>query len=198
MNAFEGFRPCVLVCSLIGALQPLQGLARQQPNASSTRPPGTPARNGGEHDFDWEIGTWKAHLSRLLHPLTGSTTWVEFEGTSTVRSVWNGRANLGEFEAEGPAGHVEGLTLRLYSPQSRQWSLHWANSADGLLGQPTIGEFKDGRGEFLDQEPFGGRVILVRFVFSNITPNSFRFEQAFSDDGGKTWEVNWIATFTRV
>lgn len=152
----------------------------------------------GQHDFDFEIGTWHTHLKRLLHPLTGSTTWVEYEGTTVVRMVWNGRANLVELEADGPAGHIEGLNLRLYNPQSHQWSLNFANSNGGTLSQPTIGEFKNGRGEFFDQEPFNGRTIFVRFVISDITPNSCRFEQAFSDDGGKTWEVNWIATDTRV
>jgi hypothetical protein len=152
----------------------------------------------GQHDFDFEIGIWKTHLKRLLNPLTGSTTWVEYEGTTVVRKVLNGRANLVELVADGPAGHFEGLSLRLYNPQSRQWSLNFANVNSGVLAQPTIGEFKNGRGEFYDQETLNGRAILVRFVISDITPNSCRFEQAFSDDGGKTWEVNWVATDTRV
>ena len=152
----------------------------------------------GQNDFDFEIGTWKTHLKRLLHPLSGSTTWVEYEGTTVVRKVWNGRANLVELVADGPAGHFEGLNLRLYNPQSHQWSLNFASSTGGVMSQPTIGSFKNGRGEFFDQETFNGRAIFVRFVISDITPNSCRFEQAFSDDGGKTWEVNWIATDTRV
>ena len=152
----------------------------------------------GQHDFDFEIGTWKTHLKRLLHPLTGSSTWVECDGTTTVSKVWNGRANLVELEADCPSGHFEGLNLRIYNPQSHQWSLNFANSRDGSLTQPTIGEFKNGRGEFFDQETFNGRAILVRFVISDITPDLCRFEQSFSDDGGKTWEVNWIATDTRV
>jgi hypothetical protein len=133
-----------------------------------------------------------------VHPLTRSTTWIEYEGTTVVRKVWNGRANLVELEADGPGGHFEGLNLRLDNPQSHQWSLNFVNSNDAIMSQPTIGEFKDGHGEFFDQEPFNGRAILVQFVISDITPNSCRFEQSFSDDGGKTWEVNWIATDTRV
>ncbi|PYS49204.1 MAG: hypothetical protein DMF68_10685 [Acidobacteria bacterium] len=152
----------------------------------------------GQHDFDFEIGRWKTHLKRLLNPLTGSTAWVEYDGTTMVRKVWNGRANLVELVADGPAGHFQGLSLRLYNPESRQWSLNFANANSGAMAQPTIGEFKNGRGEFFDQETFNGRTILVRFVISDITPNSCRFEQAFSDDEGKTWEVNWIATDTRV
>jgi hypothetical protein len=150
-----------------------------------------------EHDFDFEIGTWETHVSRLQHPLSDSKTWLEYHGTSMVSKVWNGRGNLVELEVDGPAGHIEGLSLRLYNPSSRQWSLNFANSAAGSLSQPTIGGFKDGRGEFYDQETFNGRAILVRFVIIQITPDSCRFEQSFSDDGGKTWEVNWIATDTR-
>jgi hypothetical protein len=152
----------------------------------------------GQHDFDFAIGTWKTHLRRLVKPLTGSTTWVEYEGTTVVRKVWNGRANLVELKAIGPAGSFEGLSLRLYNPQSRQWSLNFANISDGVLAQPTIGEFKDGRGEFYNQEKYNERAILVRFVITKVTEDSYRFEQAFSDDGGKTWEVNWIAMDTRV
>ena len=92
---------------------------------------------------------------------------------------------------------TEALSLRLYDPQSHQWSLNFANSSGGSLSQPTIGGFKDGRGEFFDQETLNGPAILVRFVISDVTPNSAHFEQSFSEDGGKTWEVNWIATDTR-
>jgi len=167
----------------------------QSPTTTTQRPAGP---RDGQHDFDFEIGNWKTHLRRLQHPLTGSTTWVEYEGTTVVRKVWNGRANLVELDVVGPAGRIEALSLRLYNPESRQWSLNFANSKGGTLGQPTIGEFKNGRGEFFDQETFNGRAILVRFVISDITANSCRFEQAFSDDGGKSWEVNWIAIDTRV
>jgi hypothetical protein len=157
-----------------------------------------PGRDG-QHDFDFEIGTWQTHVRRLVRPLTGSTTWVEMKGTSVVRTIWNGRGNLVELTAEGPGGRFEGMSLRLYNPETRQWRLHFASSGDGLLNPPTIGQFdKDGRGEFYSQELLGGRAILVRFVITRPTPDTCRFEQAFSDDGGKTWEVNWIATDTRV
>jgi hypothetical protein len=174
---------------------PAQVFAQSDAGASNTN---ASAVRDGQHDFDFEIGTWKTHLRRLLHPLTGSNTWVEYEGTTVVRKVWNGRADLLELVADGPAGHFEGLNLRLYNPQSRQWSLNFANASGGTMSTPTIGEFKNSRGEFYDQETLGSRSILVRFVISDITPNSCRFEQAFSDDGGKTWEVNWVATDTRV
>src|SRR6266550_7995308 len=198
MNAPKRFRPYLLLCSLGVALQPLGGSAQSNSHTSKTSLQHTPTERDGQHDFDFELGTWKTHLRRLLHPLTGSTTWVEYEGTTFVGQVWNGRVNLLVLEVDGPKGHIEALSLRLYNPQSHQWSLKFANSSGGALSQPTIGEFKNGRGEFYDQETLNGRAILVRFVISDITPNSCRFEQAFSDDGGKTWEVNWIATDTRV
>jgi hypothetical protein len=194
MSLLKSLQPYVLVCSLIFILQPIQGLAHEASDASTS----SVAERDGQHDFDFEIGTWKTHLSRRLHPLTGSNTWTEMEGTSIVRKVWNGRGNLVELVADGPAGHFEGLSLRLYNPQSRQWRLNFANSSDGILAPPTIGQFKDGRGEFYSQETLNGRAILVRFIISQLTPDSCRFEQAFSDDGGKTWEVNWIAVDTRV
>jgi hypothetical protein len=160
-------------------------------------PPPSPAAAGGPRDFDFHLGTWTTRLRRLQRPLTGSATWVDYEGTTVVRPVWNGDANLVELDVSGPAGRIEGLSLRLYNPQSRQWSLNFANRAAGVLVPPTIGAFKDGRGEFYAQETLEGRAILVRFVITDITPASCRFEQAFSDDGGRTWEVNWVATDTR-
>lgn len=155
-------------------------------------------RSDGSHDFDFEIGCWKTHIRRLEKPLTGSATWDEYDGTSNVRKIWDGKANLVELEVDGPAGHIQGLSLRLYNPQSHQWSLYFANSRLGSLGVATVGEFKDGRGEFFDQETFDGRMILVRNVWRDITPKSGRFEQSFSDDGGKSWELNWIATDTLI
>jgi hypothetical protein len=157
-----------------------------------------PSAPDPQHDFDFEIGTWRTHLTRLVRPLTASSTWVSYEGTTVVRKVWEGRANLVELEVDGPAGHLEGLSLRLYNPDSRQWSLNFSNSRTGALSPPAVGGFANGRGEFFSEETLDGRPISVRFVISDITADSVRFEQAFSADGGKSWEVNWIATDTRV
>ena len=198
MNTLKHLRSAFVLSSLLVALIPLQGFAASSPVTSRMNQQQALKERDGQPDFDFEIGTWKTHLRRLLRPLTGSTTWVEYEGTTVVRKVWNGRANLVELVVDGPAGHLEGLSLRLYNPDSRQWSLNFSNSASGTLSQPAIGEFKNGRGEFFNQETLNGRAILVRFVISDITPTSCRFEQSFSDDGGKTWEVNWIAIDTRL
>ena len=189
MNPFKKIQTLLLTSSLIVLLLSLQGLAQLNSDASKTR--------DGQHDFDFNIGAWNTHIKRLQHPLTGSNTWVELNGTVVVQKVWNGRAQLEEIEADGPTGHFEGLTLFLYNPQSHQWSQNFASSSGGTLSVPTVGKFKDGRGEFFDQEPFNGRTILVRVVWSNISPNSHQFEQSFSDDGGKTWEPNFVATLTR-
>ena len=196
MRRLHGVRTSFLVSALI--LTPSSAHVSAQATSSATRPEtrGTVEERDGQHDFDWDIGAWKVHMRRLLHPLTGSTTWVEYHGTDVVRKVWDGRANLGEVEVDGPPGHLELLTLRLYNPQAHQWSINLTSSAAGTLSPPAVGEFKDGRGEFYDQEPFNGRTILVRFGVSDITPDSCRFDQAFSADGGKTWEVNLIVTET--
>ena len=194
MSSLKNIRIWLLASSLV-LLQPI---ARPQ-NASAPNTAQTvPTARDGQHDFDFEIGRWKTHLRRLLHPLSGSNTWAEYEGISVVSKVWDGRANLVELTADGPAGHFQGLSLRLYNPDSHQWSLNFASVNGGAMSQPTIGEFKNGRGEFYDQETFNDRAVFVRFVISDITPNSCHFEQAFSADGGKTWEVNWIATDTRI
>jgi hypothetical protein len=188
----------VLLSSVLGLLvQSPSAFAQSSPAASQAAPQHRGIARDGRHDFDFSIGTWKTHISRLQNPLTGSTTWVEYDGISVVREVLNGHANLFELTADGPAGHIEGVGLRLYNPQSHQWSLNWANGKTGVLGVPTIGEFENGRGVFVDQEPFNDRVILVRNSFMDITPDSARFEQIFSDDEGKTWETNWVMTFKR-
>jgi len=172
------------------------GLAPLAAHAQQAAAP-APAARDASHDFDFEFGSWTAHLSRRLNPLTGSTTWVEYWGPSVVHKVWNGAANLGEIDLKGPAGRIQGLSLRLYNPASRQWNISFSNINGGTLGPAMVGGFKDGRGEFYDQEMFNDRAIFVRFIFSDITATSFQLEQAFSDDGGKTWEANWITKFTR-
>jgi len=188
-------RPLLVLAALLVAVQPASSMADQKAEPPATRPA---ASRDGQHDFDFAIGTWKTQVSRRLHPLTGSDTWVEYQGTSVVRPVWNGAANLVELVMDGPSGHFEGLSLRLYNPDSKQWSLNFSNRAAGTMAVPTIGDFENGRGEFYNQETLAGRAILVRFVISPISTDTYRYEQAFSDDGGTTWEVNWIAMDTRL
>ncbi len=193
---------CALRVGLSAALIPI--LAGVQPGAKGASAVKAPvpqagiALRDGQHDFDFEIGTWRTQLRILQHPLTGSGSWVEFHGTSIVERLWRGRANMVVLEADGPSGHIEALNLRLYNPETGQWSLNFASSRTGTLGVPTIGEFHNGRGEFYDMEPISGRNVLVRQILTQVNAESCRFEQALSEDGGKTWKVNWVAIDTRV
>jgi hypothetical protein len=186
------------LCSVIVILLALSGLA-QNSDASKTNLQQTSSERDGQHDFDPLIGSWKYHLKRRLRPLTGSTEWVDLDGTGVCYKIWDGRAQLDTVELDGPTtGHIEGLTLRTYNPQSHQWRLYWANSKTGIMDPPQVGEFKDGRGEFFAQDTINGKTILIRFVWTNMTTSAPHFEQSFSDDGGKSWEVNWITDQTRV
>jgi hypothetical protein len=196
MNVLRRIGSLVLVCALGTLVGSHRLISQTDPAAAEV---GQQQARDGQHDFDFELGSWKIHLKRRLHPLTGSTTWVESDGTSLTRKVWHGRSQLEEFETDSArAGHIEGLTLRLYNPQSRQWSLYWANAKDGTVVPAQVGEFRNGTGEFYASDTLNGRSILVRFIWSNTNTNVPHFEQSFSDDGGKSWEVNWITDQTRV
>jgi hypothetical protein len=182
--------------ALAGVL--LAGMA--DPAVAQPRPPAVaaPALRDGSHDFDWEIGRWTTHLRYRPEPLTGSDRWLEYSGTSDVRTVLGGRANLVELSVAGAAGRIEGSSLRLYDPKARQWTLNFANVRNGQLTAPMHGAFDtNGRGLFYGVDTLDGRAVLVRFVISDVTANSARFEQAYSADAGATWEVNWIAVDTR-
>lgn len=186
-----------LSCCVLSTAHPIRGFAGQRADILRTGNRIDSLRRDGQHDFDFNIGAWRTHIKRLLHPLTDSSSWIELNGTVTVRKVWDGRAQLEEIEADGPGGHFEGMTLFLYNPQSHQWSQNFASSTDGEISTPTIGEFKNGRGELFCQDKVNGRVILVRGVWSDITRDSHRYEESLSDDGGKTWVSVFAANLTR-
>lgn len=175
--------------------------AGASPAMAETHPMGSKTlavtERDGQHDFDFIFGRWKVHLKRRVPSADGAGTWSEFDGYSVYRKVWDGRANLNEFEADSPSGHIEGLTLRTYNPKARQWSLYWASSRDGILAEPQVGRFHDGIGEFYAQDKIDDKSVFVRYVWSKPGPNSVHFEQAFSDDGGKSWDVNWVSDMAR-
>ncbi|MFL6248082.1 MAG: hypothetical protein ACJ74H_18810 [Thermoanaerobaculia bacterium] len=156
----------------------------------------------GNHDFDFLFegeANWRVHNRRLREPLAGSSEWVEFDSTYVARPIWGGAAHMDEYEAlHTPWGEIHGMTLRLYDEQSGQWAIYWANRNKGRLDPPMYGAWKDGHGEFYDQELFRGRMVYVRFLWFHETEHTARWEQAFSDDGGKTWETNWIMEKERV
>jgi hypothetical protein len=189
-------RLCGTALSVIVLALPLcADPAIAKPPAASIPEP-APTERDGRHDFDFIFGRWKIHMRRRAASANGAT-WTEFDGYGLYRKIWDGRANLNEFEADSPVGHIEGLTLRTYNPHTRQWSLYWASSRDGILATPQVGQFHAGVGEFYAQDTIDGRSIFVRYVWSKITATSVHFEQAFSEDGGKTWDVNWISDMTR-
>jgi hypothetical protein len=157
-----------------------------------------PGARDGSHDFDFDVGVWKTHIVRRLHPLTASNEMVELSGTVTVRKLWDGRGQLEEIEADGPKGHWEGMTVFLYDPQAHQWSMNFANSSVGRLVTPMIGRFENGRGELIEQDTLDGSSILVRVVWSDIRPMSHTYREFYSADGGRTWRLSFTATKTKV
>lgn len=183
-------RSGVLFALLIGLMTaPIAAVAQTDaPRAHQTR--------DGARDFDWEIGTWTTRV-RVRAPLSEDAEWAEFRGTSVVHAFADGRANLVDLDVASGERRIEAVSLRLYNPQVRQWSLNFASMRDGLLTAPVYGAFAEGRGVFYGQDTSDGRVVLVRFVISDVTANSARFVQSYSADGGQTWIDNWIAVDTR-
>jgi hypothetical protein len=198
MNAPKSVWTYLLAGSLLVFAQTPAGVAQQNSEVSKANAQQAAVERDGQHDFDPLIGQWKFHVKRIVDPLTGSKTWVESEGTGACFKIWDGRAQMDTIELDGSSSHIEGLTLRTYDPQSHQWRLYWANSKNGKLDPPQVGEFKNGRGEFFAQDTIDGKTILIRYVWTNLGTNSPHFEQSFSDDVGKTWEVNWITDQTRI
>jgi hypothetical protein len=172
-------------------------------DTSGQTPPATPAPpapHDGSHDFDFIIGNWKAHVRRLPDRLVGSNKWDEYDGISNHKKLLDSNANFEEFEVDNPRQHlhIKAQTLRLYNPESHQWSIYLLDLDKGDLSTThVVGEFTDGRGVFYDQELWKGRAVIVRYVWTHASPKEARMEQSFSPDGGKTWEVNWVCELTR-
>lgn len=183
----------LLVLALLVGGAGVSAMAHSAPAAPSAE-----TIRDGQHDFDFEIGTWATEV-RVRNPLSGKPpVWAEYRGTSLVRDLMDGRANSVELSVTGPAGKIEGISLRLYDPGARQWSLNFASLRDGAMTPPVVGGFgADGRGVFYGDDKLGERAIRVRFVITQISADEARFEQAFSADDGATWEVNWIAVDRR-
>jgi uncharacterized protein DUF1579 len=164
----------------------------------SHTPAPTPAPHDGQHDFDFNVGVWHTHITRIVDPFASSSASVELNGTVTVRTVWDGKAELEEIEADGPKGHWEGLTLFLYNPSAHQWTQSFANSRVGTLTS-NIGQFQDGRVVLVGQDnTVSDKTILVRAVWSDIKPDSHQYEESYSNDGGITWVRSFTAHLTRV
>jgi len=189
--------PAVMSAALfIGEVHALSGFPNSQVAAN-----GSAATQGdGSHDFDFLIGNWKAHVRRLPERLKGSNIWVEYDGISNHKKLLGSNANFEEFDVSTPDNklRIKAQTLRLYNPQSHQWSIYLVDLDNGTLDlPPVVGQFNGKRGEFYNQQTWEGRAVLVRYVWLNISPKSSRMEQSFSSDGGKTWEVNWICELSQ-
>jgi hypothetical protein len=159
----------------------------------------TADRGSGVHDFDFYMGKWRVHHRRLKERLAGSDEWQRFEGTSEAWQLLGGAGNVDDNILELPAGTYRAVSLRSYDPEPGTWSIWWLDGRNpGQFDPPVVGRFKDGVGTFQCDDTFTGKPIIVRFLWSNITETTCRWEQAFSPDGGKTWEINWIMESTRI
>lgn len=150
------------------------------------------------HGFDYQFGSWNVHVSRLTRNASGSTKWVTYEGRHTVTPLWHGRANIGVLEVHGPAGSIEGMQLRLFSPASDRWALSFANSANGELQSPSVGSFHDGVGDFRSTDSVNGKRVIERTLSTRRSSTSYRDVIARSYDNGKTWSPVWIAVYEKV
>jgi hypothetical protein len=165
----------------------------------STGTTGGPAGRDGAHGFDFLFGEWRITNRRLRSRLAGASDWETFTALCTCRPILGGSGNVDDFRPEGGAlGGYEGASIRLYDPATDLWSIHWADNVRHALLPPMVGRFAGGVGEFHGDEEHDGRTVRARFTWSRVTPVSARWEQAFSADGGGTWELNWVMDFDRL
>jgi hypothetical protein len=149
-------------------------------------------------DFDFLAGSWKVRHRRLKERLAGSTEWEEFDGTCVMQKLMGGFANVDDNVLHLPGGSYRAVGLRSYDPEARTWAIWWLDGRDPhVLDVPVVGAFKDGVGTFQADDTLRGKPIKMKFVWSHVTPTSAQWEQSFSPDGGRTWEMNWHMDFTR-
>jgi hypothetical protein len=174
-------------------------MAAQAAQPSENKPMPTQDSATAVHDFDFLIGRWRVHHRRLKQRLVGNRDWVEFEGTSVAQKLMDGYGNIDDNVLELPGGAYRAVTLRSFDPKTQQWSIWWLDGRTplGPLDPPVRGGFKDGVGTFYADDTFNDKPIRVRFLWSRITPTSCHWEQAFSSDGGVSWETNWMNDFER-
>jgi hypothetical protein len=174
----------------------------QETQMSTTAPdmaPRTGENREPVHDFDFYFGSWRVHHTQLVERLAGSTAWREFEGTSIAQPTMAGAGNIDDNVLEHPDGTYRAVSIRAFDPEKRQWAIWWLDGRHpDRIEPPVYGRFEDGVGTFIGEDTFNGIPILVRFLWSDITQTTCRWEQAFSTDRGGTWEVNWIMESTRI
>jgi hypothetical protein len=185
----------IVAISLVGGASfATAGDSAQDPTAVFAAP-----QRDGSHDFDFLIGDWKAHVRRLPDRLNGSKAWDVYDGISNHHKLLDTNANFEQFEVSSADKklHIKAQTLRMYNPDTHQWSIYGLDLDKGELDAPVIGEFHGNQGEFYNHQTWKGRVILVRWTWLNVSPKAAHMEQSFSPDGGKHWEVNWICDLSR-
>ena len=164
----------------------------------SSEPTSQPANASSEHDFDFLVGTWTVQHRRLKQRLAQGTEWETFSGTCKTWLLLDGQGDVDDNVLQAPAGTYRAVTLRSFDPATKLWSIWWLDSRHPHeLDPPVVGGFRNGIGTFFAKDMFGGRPIIVRYIWSDIAPHSTKWQQAFSDDGGKTWETNWVMEFRR-
>lgn len=195
MKYFRNMLAAVSVACAIGAAAPVFA-SQDYPKA-----PAPTANLSGLHAFDFYFGTWRAHHRKLTERLMGSHDWIEFDGTISVRPLMNGWANVDESVFNIPnGGTYRGVTLRSYDGVTGQWNIWWLDgrSPSAPLDPAVKGRFVNGIGLFYADDTLRGKPVKVRFTWSHISATTARWEQAFSGDGGKSWETNWVTDFTKI
>lgn len=158
-----------------------------------------PVHTGGPHDFDFLVGRWTVQHRWLKTRLAGGSEWLECDGTMTLWPTMGGEANVDDNVINRPDGAYRAMSIRAYDPKTQQWSIWWVDGRGpaGPLDPPVRGGFTDGVGMFFANDTFNGKPIVCRYIWSGISAKAAHWEQAFSPDGGKTWETNWNMAFTR-
>ena len=150
------------------------------------------------HDFDFFMGDWRVRHRQLKARLASSREWIEFDGTTTVQKILGGQGNLDDNVIDKPGGSYRAVTLRTFDPKTNRWSIWWFDARHpGDIEPPVVGSFENGVGTFYADDTFNGKPIRVRFIWSRTGTATPHWEQAFSPDGGNSWETNWIMDFTR-
>jgi hypothetical protein len=207
MHQIRKITICLGILGVFVTAQSLEGRAQGKTNMAGASAVQFSTERDGSHDFDFLIGNWKAHLRRLIDPKTGLTTsdsrvgvWVEYDGISNHRKLLDTNADFEQFDVKSGKAHlrIRGQTLRMYNPDSHQWSIYGLDLDKGELElPPLVGQFNGRRGEFFDSELRNGRMVQVRYIWTDISPKSARMVQSFSPDGGKSWVANWICDLSR-
>lgn len=155
-----------------------------------------PSPTSSQHDFDFFAGKWQLRNRKLKLRLSNCDEWDEFDSTQECYAILRGLGNIDNFLM--PQSDFEGMSLRLFNPQTKLWSIYWADSSRGVLDKPVQGSFSDQEGHFYSRGEFEGRDVLWRFRWNIRDINNPVWSQAISTDLGKTWEWNWYMYMKKI